>query len=55
MFVPYTRDSKLQRKFSSLEERLGYKGRMKYIESLGQSVQDILVRKDPWQGRGVGA
>ena len=48
VFVPHTPGSLLRSKLSTMEEGLNFRGRVRYVESLGSSVADILVKSDPW-------
>ena len=46
-FIPHTPNSELKKALGEMEEKLGYKTRVKYQEELGRTVSQILVKKDP--------
>ena len=56
MFTPYTTQSILAKRMREAEEKLlsltGYK--IKIVERAGSSLEDLLHRADPWQGRDCG-
>ena len=50
MFVPHTREGELKRRLTRMEENLGLKNRIKYVERVGKCLGDMLIKKDPWAG-----
>ena len=50
MFVPATPGGLLRKMLIQMEENLEYPGRVKYVEQLGSTIEDILATKDPWGG-----
>ena len=52
MFVPHTPGGELRRRLTQMEQGLGLTSKVKYVEELGESLQDILVNKDPWGKEG---
>ena len=48
-FIPHTPGGILRSRLSKMEEELGLKGCYKYVETLGPTVGDLLVRADPWR------
>ena len=47
MSIPHTPESELKRRLTQLESRLGLTTRFKYCESMGRTIRELLVRKDP--------
>ena len=47
MFIPHTPGSTLRNRFSKMEQNLGFKTRFKYIEQMGLSIREMVVKKDP--------
>ena len=54
MFIPHTPHGELRRRLSNMEAGLGLKGKVRYVEEMGKSMEDTLVRRDPWSGQGCG-
>ena len=50
MFVPLTPGGALRKQLTQLEERMDFERQIKYVETIGQTQKDVLVRKDPWDG-----
>ena len=48
-FVPQTPEGALKKKLQELEESLGFRGKVKYIELLGSKVSQLLCVKNPWK------
>ena len=48
IFVPHTPNSELEKNLTEMENILGFMGKARYIETMVQTVEDILVKKDPW-------
>ena len=48
MFVPHTPNSELKKNLTEMENGLGFVGKVRYCETMGPTVEDILVKKDPW-------
>ena len=48
MFVPHTPFSTLKQKLQAVEDSLKFSGRIKVVETVGPTVGDRLVNKDPW-------
>ena len=49
IFVPHTPKGELRARLSKMEQEMGMKGRYKYVERLGSTVGDLLVKADPWK------
>ena len=47
MFIPFTPESRLKARLTSLESNLGFKTRYRYGEQAGRTLSQHLVRKDP--------
>ena len=45
MFITHTRDSKLKKEIQRMEDALGWKDRMKYVEKSGINLSQTLVQK----------
>ena len=45
MFVPHTPGSTLRNRFSKMEQNLGFKTRFKYIEQMGLSIREMVVKR----------
>ena len=45
--VPYPPFSALKNRMTKAEANLGYKTRFRFVEELGRSLQQILVKKSP--------
>ena len=50
VFVPHTPHSELKRRLTEMEKNLNLTTNYKYVEELGSSLADLLVRADPWAG-----
>ena len=48
-FIPHTPEGALKGKLNEMEESLGFTGKVKYIESLGSKVRQILCDKSRWK------
>ena len=48
LFVPHTPFSTLKQKLQAVEDSLKFAGRIKVVETVGPTVGDRLVNKDPW-------
>ena len=48
-FIPHTPDGLLKKELTAMEERLGFSGKVKYVESLGSKISQILCNKNPWK------
>ena len=49
MFVLHTRGGALRARLTQMEENLGLRQRIKYVETVGPTLGETLVRQDPWQ------
>ena len=49
-FIPYTPEGELRKQLQKQEDEMGFKLRIKYVEKLGNTVADMLVRTDPVGG-----
>ena len=47
MMVPYTKNSKLKQKLQEKESKNDFQRKIKYVESLGLSLANVLCKKDP--------
>ena len=48
MFVPATPQGQLKTRMQELDLKLGLRGRMKYVETTGETIQGLLFKTDPW-------
>ena len=48
-FVPHTPNSQLKRNLQKMEEKLPFRTRWRYVEQMGRSLRETLIRKDPDQ------
>ena len=50
-FSPHTPGGALRRLYMQVEEKIASeKGKVKYVESMGLTIGQTLIRKDPWGG-----
>ena len=55
MFIPFTKDSKLQKLLQESDNdyiRGNNEKRIKFVERGGQTLEQVLGRSDPWGGNG---
>ena len=50
MFIPYTPESRLKTKLTTLETNFGFRTRYSFIEQAGRTLAQKLVKKDPMAG-----
>ena len=48
LFIPHTPEGGLKKDLTGMEQGLGLQNRVRYIEMVGRSLEDILIRKTPW-------
>ena len=49
MFIPTTPEGRLKRDLQEMEKGLGFRTTVKYVETVGTSVANSLVKRDPWE------
>ena len=49
IFIPHTPGGALRDRLNKMEEGLDLTGRVKYVEELGSTLQEILCNPDPWK------
>ena len=49
MFVPCTEGASIKKFLQEEGKLIGY-GKVKYVESSGRTIADMLMKKDPWEG-----
>ena len=47
MFIPHTLEGTLRSRLNRMEESLNFNTRFKYIEELGRSARELVIKKDP--------
>ena len=47
VFIPHTQYSELKHRLNEMEQRLDFKAKFRYVEELGTTIGQELVRKDP--------
>ena len=50
MFLPHTVEGELKNRLTKMEQNLGLKSRIKFVERVGKCLGSLLIKKDPWTG-----
>ena len=48
LFIPSTKQGALKTKLTEMERRMNFPDKIRYVETVGQTVGAMLVRQDPW-------